>query len=1665
MGYNAGNAYLQVVPSFEGIDKAVGELVQQMARGVDRGMRDSLGPQARRTLSAAARDAGTQAGSEYGGAFEAAWRRSLSAAAKSLPKVTVDADTTPARRAIAELRARIEAFGDATIGVDVKPDEALATVRRLRRQISEQIAGTDNVGDLLNLKAADAELARFQQSVDVASGRAAETMQRHLTAALDGLPHVNVDADTSPARRAIAELRAQLHTLSEDVDLVGVDGNALNRVRQLRATIRDGLTGAVDAGDIIDLKSADADLEGLEQKLSATVDRAAGRLAEKLRAQAAAAAQALPQVDGASDAERTINRLRDELVGISHAKIGVDVDAAEAAAQLADIHRQLNELIRQHVDLQVDADAAAAAAELEAVLKLVKELDGHNINIDVESDGLVETAANTDIALSRLGGLIAASVSLGTTLVPAAAASAAAVGWIGEAIAGAASGIGVFAIGMYGVVDAVKAISAYEQDATKSAASLSASQSRVAGALDSVASAQRSLGNAREQAAYGAVRAARAVVDAERSVAKAQAEAKAAQDALSAAYDKARQQQQELAFDVRDNALAQRQAALDLQKAADELATINANKRASEAEREQARVTFEERQSQLERLGAAQQRLAVEQARATAAGLEGSDAVAAAQEKIAAKSEAAEQAQQRLADAVQAQAQQQRQGQQAIASATASLTSAQRSLAQAYEKTGIAGGEALGNLRQAMQDMSPAGRRFADFLYGLRGSALELRAVAQEDMFGSFQAGIEQLMTYFPNLLGFVSRVAAGLGTLFTRFIADMQSPTWQRFFGFVSDTAVPSLDQLYTIASNAAEGVVALFLALTPFNDNIGGGLVDLTEKFALWAKTLQSTTGYREFLAYVRDEGPQVVRLLGGLATAALRIVEAAAPIGSVVLRAVNGLADAINALPVSVLTGLLVAIGGLAAGALVFSGIASTASTVAGVFNTVAKGVDLAKIALTGWQVAAVDGASVGGRLAGSIQAIGVQAGASQQRMASITSFLGGPWAVAIAAATIGLGYLAKQEADHQARISALTDKYRSYVDALKSGDRQTATSIATQSKEMRDLIGTLTQLGVSQDTITKGLSGDAAARKQVIDVLEKHRVAEAELAARNLETKKGDEAWNRAQRLEEQRIAFAKLNTEQHAAAEATAKVAAAMRAQGEAFGLTGNDAEKFGTALDTMASKTATLHDRVSALRDAIETLTGANKRQEDQMLTYQESVLRSKDAVNSLNVDTSAMSAEERAAAEATAAAARELDGKSTAAINAQRELVATATAIRDMYLADLEAQVPEDEARKRLDDRTSALRNEYTQGGFNVARVNELIKTYAEVQPSIETVFKQKGLPDTIGGLVALATEIADTQYAAGAITLDEYNKRKREAEARAAHILMPGNAATYYEYYRNQNHNAEGGQVFGPGTATSDSIPAWLSNREFVEPVHAVDYYGADFFEALRQHAIPREMLPGFADGGLVGEVQLPVVVDHTALFSSAMAAMRKQLLEQAAAASGSGWEWQMRVLRAAFPGLPLLSGFRPGDRVGSGELSYHARGRAVDLPPRMDVFDWIAAHYPNSRELIHTPAGGRQIWNGRPWVFTPDVAAGHWDHVHWAYDQGGWLMPGVQQIVNATGAPEAVLNPQQWRDVSLLAKQAKAGGHQYNFQFRDTTLTPGRLRAMQDADAVAARVGRAR
>ena len=118
-----------------------------------------------------------------------------------------------------------------------------------------------------------------------------------------------------------------------------------------------------------------------------------------------------------------------------------------------------------------------------------------------------------------------------------------------------------------------------------------------------------------------------------------------------------------------------------------------------------------------------------------------------------------------------------------------------------------------------------------------------------------------------------------------------------------------------------------------------------------------------------------------------------------------------------------------------------------------------------------------------------------------------------------------------------------------------------------------------------------------------------------------------------------------------------------------------------------------------------------------------------------------------------------------------------------------------------------------------------------------------------------------------------------------------------------------ADGGRVVGPGTGTSDSIPALVSNGEYVIKAKAVDHYGPALFDRLNAMR--------FADGGLVGS--------RWRESSSAFTGQVSRVEAFGSSAQVAGLRAEVAALRAD------LAGF---ERARAGRVAAHAEttGRAA-------------------------------------------------------------------------------------------------------------------------------------
>lgn len=203
--FTAGDVIVPVVPSAKGfitdlkkqLLPGAYDLGQAVSRDIQRGIKDGLGgiyeplkQQTRRQQQQAPAD-----GAAVGGAFAQGFKRAVDTALKSLPKIQVDADTSPAQAQVQALRARLETLSGKTVGVDIDAAAAQAEIAAIQRELAG-IDGRNVSADLqVDIASALAELAAIDAGLSQVDGRVARA---------------RVDVDVSGAIAAIASVTAAL---------------------------------------------------------------------------------------------------------------------------------------------------------------------------------------------------------------------------------------------------------------------------------------------------------------------------------------------------------------------------------------------------------------------------------------------------------------------------------------------------------------------------------------------------------------------------------------------------------------------------------------------------------------------------------------------------------------------------------------------------------------------------------------------------------------------------------------------------------------------------------------------------------------------------------------------------------------------------------------------------------------------------------------------------------------------------------------------------------------------------------------------------------------------------------------------------------------------------------------------------------------------------------------------------------------------------------------------------------------------------------------------------------------------------------------------------------------------------------------------------------------
>lgn len=440
-----------------------------------------------------------------------------------------------------------------------------------------------------------------------------------------------------------------------------------------------------------------------------------------------------------------------------------------------------------------------------------------------------------------------------------------------------------------------------------------------------VADARRALADAQERAVESERSSIERVSDAEWSLARAQESATDAQEALTQARVDARERIDDLNRALKGSALDEEAAMLAVEQARKNLEDANWNPMSSDLQKKQADLAYRQAIQNLDDVKDRSDDLRKETEKANKQGVDGADEVQQAQDQVRDTMHAEQEAAEQLADAQRAAAKDQRDSARAIADAQQALADtfksnarasedaarqieqAQRGIADAQQnladaednlaeaqKTAAAGGTAAANAAKKAEDalarLSPAGQKFAKFLFGLKPRWIELRNAIQEALLPPLQRGIQSALPLLDTLqTGLVgsAKVVGGLAE-------DLGKLFGEKTFRSDVGTIMASNNRALALFGQTGLNVIQIL-------QNLGVAAGPLVERFAAWTtkitgawletiKLKRSTGELSEFFQKSGDVAAQLGRILGNIGTALFNIGKSAAPTGQELFDAID-------------------------------------------------------------------------------------------------------------------------------------------------------------------------------------------------------------------------------------------------------------------------------------------------------------------------------------------------------------------------------------------------------------------------------------------------------------------------------------------------------------------------------------------------------------------------------------------------------------------------------------------------------------------------------------------------------------------------------------------------------------------------------------------------------
>lgn len=885
--YKAGTIFLDVAPSFDG--------VQDKIRGF---VKKKVNPDLER---AAKRD-----GEKYGEAFaeglEKTQGKAEREAAESRTKLNkkvndaVISDARRTERAIQQIRAKAADETEKQFEARRKREEA--AIRRYERERNaayrEEAKRRQALADEMADAREKAERARYEREVARAAaleaekdkaraaelehweriaaqekgndaranersgGRIGRLIRKAVGNAMEDLPDVEINADTGPANRAIAEIQARLLKLRSAN--IGVDlsaGDARKEIAEITAELsaiarhHDGSIRINALAAMSSLKAVDDSIDKIQRKVRRPLIL---RIVSKVVGERAVGLSGLGEgprggkiTDDGANAFRAFNPLI--LAAVTSLSM-LGPATAVAAAGLVTI---AGAAVAAGAGLGVLA--LAFQGVFQAVQDQIKAEDDLTKNGAQQARQREQAARQVRDAKERLAD---AEVNAARATEDAARRVADAEERLADARAQAAD-------------DIARALETQQ-----------AAEERVQDSMDAAANAQRNLNEARQEAKRDIEDLALAYRGAKLDEQEARLGIIQAQERLSSVRNRAYRGEASWT-DVRDAELGVSQARLRAEESTVKRQRAGADSSAASKKGVKGHERVRDAEDRLQDALASQASAQRSLEKAT-------KDVSRTRVQAARNVRDAEQA---VTDALRQQSRTVEDNARMLRDARQGVADANQAAADAMENTSAA----AKNAQQSMADLSPAGRRFALFILSLRGGYKELRDLAAAGVLPGLEEGMRQLGVYGAGFRKFVSDMGKMWGDTFRDMGKQLTGPTWKSFFATMGKDGPRQARLFNTAMMNILTTIAALIDAFSPLTTEMLEWFAEATKGWAEWAAGLKGSPGFERFLEYVRRVAPEIKDFFIQLGKTAIAIGVALAPFGEALINIFTRAFEAIS------------------------------------------------------------------------------------------------------------------------------------------------------------------------------------------------------------------------------------------------------------------------------------------------------------------------------------------------------------------------------------------------------------------------------------------------------------------------------------------------------------------------------------------------------------------------------------------------------------------------------------------------------------------------------------------------------------------------------------------------------------------------------------------------